>query len=235
MRRLMGARRIRSGRRFHEPVRHVPQSVVPAGSTDVSSVVSGMSAYTTPGIRCWSNGDHHDSLQLRDNIRNLIAQKEKVRIRTMLRTIGNHTGNHEVHAAEARGALREQLEEIVALSEQRMNQINKRTQDVEQRHLREQELAKTKQQFAQLTQRRHNLKLLERRTRSWRDWTPPSTRTGPTTEKADNALQQQKSLVTEREAEVRREKSRIAELEAYQGKVERLQKQTDDARFSKDA
>ena len=118
-----------------------------------------------------------------------------------------------------------------------MNQINKRTQDVEQQlAVREQELAKTKQQFAQLTQDfRYNLKLLEDRDAELERLDAAIVTHRANAEKADNALQQQKSLVTEREAEVRREKSRIAELEAYyKEKVERLQKQTDDARFSKD-
>ena len=118
-----------------------------------------------------------------------------------------------------------------------MSQINKRTQDVEQQlAVREQELAKTKQQFAQLTQDfRYNLKLLEDRDAELERLDAAIVTHRANAEKADNALQQQKSLVTEREAEVRREKSRIAELEAYyKEKVERLQKQTDDARFSKD-
>ena len=133
--------------------------------------------------------------------------------------------------------LEQNTQELVALSEQRMSQINKRTQDVEQQlAVREQELAKTKQQFAQLTQDfRYNLKLLEDRDAELERLDAAIVTHRANAEKADNALQQQKSLVTEREAEVRREKSRIAELEAYyKEKVERLQKQTDDARFSKD-
>ena len=125
----------------------------------------------------------------------------------------------------------------MALSEQRMNQINKRTHDVEERlSVREQELAKTKQQFAQLTQDfRYNLKLLEDRDAELERLDASIVTHRAAAEKADNALQQQKNLVTEREAEVRREKSRIAELEAYyKEKVERLAKQTDDARNSKD-
>ena len=128
-------------------------------------------------------------------------------------------------------------QELVALSEQRMNQINKRTHDVEERlSVREQELAKTKQQFAQLTQDfRYNLKLLEDRDAELERLDASIVTHRAAAEKADNALQQQKNLVTEREAEVRREKSRIAELEAYyKEKVERLAKQTDDARNSKD-
>jgi len=128
-------------------------------------------------------------------------------------------------------------QELVALSEQRMNQINKRTHDVEERlSVREQELAKTKQQFAQLTQDfRYNLKLLEDRDAELERLDAAIVTHRAAAEKADNALQQQKNLVTEREAEVRREKSRIAELEAYyKEKVERLAKQTDDARNSKD-
>ena len=118
-----------------------------------------------------------------------------------------------------------------------MNQINKRTHDVEERlSVREQELAKTKQQFAQLTQDfRYNLKLLEDRDAELERLDASIVTHRAAAEKADNALQQQKNLVTEREAEVRREKSRIAELEAYyKEKVERLAKQTDDARNSKD-
>ena len=125
----------------------------------------------------------------------------------------------------------------MALSEQRMNQINKRTHDVEERlSVREQELAKTKQQFAQLTQDfRYNLKLLEDRDAELERLDASIVTHRAAAEKSDNALQQQKNLVTEREAEVRREKSRIAELEAYyKEKVERLAKQTDDARNSKD-
>jgi hypothetical protein len=118
-----------------------------------------------------------------------------------------------------------------------MNQINKRTHDVEERlSVREQELAKTKQQFAQLTQDfRYNLKLLEDRDAELERLDASIVTHRAAAEKSDNALQQQKNLVTEREAEVRREKSRIAELEAYyKEKVERLAKQTDDARNSKD-
>ena len=100
-----------------------------------------------------------------------------------------------------------------------MNQINKRTQDVEQQlAVREQELAKTKQQFAQLTQDfRYNLKLLEDRDAELERLDAAIVTHRANAEKADNALQQQKSLVTEREAEVRREKSRIAELEGELG------------------
>ena len=87
MRRLMGARRIRlraddstdgtAAANFHNSWRQ-------PGRPDVSSVVSGMSAYTTP-VR---DGAGHMVMAPTPptNIRNLIAQKEKVRIRLMLRT-----------------------------------------------------------------------------------------------------------------------------------------------------
>ena len=67
------------------------------GRPDVSSVVSGMSAYTTP-VR---DGAGHMVMAPTPptNIRNLIAQKEKVRIRLMLRTTIIQLPP-EVHSAE---------------------------------------------------------------------------------------------------------------------------------------
>ena len=67
------------------------------GRPDASSVVSGMSAYTTP-VR---DGAGHMVMAPTPptNIRNLIAQKEKVRIRLMLRTTIIQLPP-EVHSAE---------------------------------------------------------------------------------------------------------------------------------------
>ena len=70
------------------------------GRPDASSVVSGMSAYTTP-VR---DGAGHMVMAPTPptNIRNLIAQKEKVRIRLMLRTTIIQLPP-EVHSADPRG------------------------------------------------------------------------------------------------------------------------------------
>ena len=54
-------------------------------------------------------------------------------------------------------------------------------------------------------------------------------------EKAEQALAAARAAANEKDAELRRQKARVGELEAYHAeKVERLRKQTDEARYSRD-
>ena len=124
----------------------------------------------------------------------------------------------------------------MALSEQRLNQLNSRARDIEDRlRGKETELAQAKQQFQQLTADfRYNLKLLEDRDAELERLDAAVVTHRAAAEKAEQALAQAKSTLAEREGELRRQTARaLAELEAYYGeKVERLRKQTDEARYA---
>ena len=125
----------------------------------------------------------------------------------------------------------------MALSEQRLNQLNARAADIEERlRGKETELAQTRTQFQQLTADfRYNLKLLEDRDAELERLDGAVVTHRASAEKAEQALAAARAAANEKDAELRRQKARVGELEAYHAeKVERLRKQTDEARYSRD-
>jgi hypothetical protein len=125
----------------------------------------------------------------------------------------------------------------VALSEQRLNQLNARAADIEERlRGKETELAQTRTQFQQLTADfRYNLKLLEDRDAELERLDGAVVTHRASAEKAEQALAAARAAASEKDAELRRQKARVGELEAYHAeKVERLRKQTDEARYARD-
>ena len=191
------------------------------------------------------------------NVRVLIAQKEKVRDEMMnaMRSapmcfrdtsVWCRTKRKDTHVTSINVSLTPPCtpplqistsQELVALSEQRLNQLNARAVDIEERLKgKEVELAQTRTQFQQLTADfRYNLKLLEDRDAELErlDGTVAVHRAA--CDKAEQNLAHARSLVNEKDSELRRQKSRVGELEAYHAeKVERLRKQTDEARYTRD-
>ena len=125
----------------------------------------------------------------------------------------------------------------MALSEQRLNQLNARAADIEERlRGKETELAQTRTQFQQLTADfRYNLKLLEDRDAELERLDGAVVTHRASAEKAEQALAAARAAASEKDAELRRQKARVGELEAYHAeKVERLRKQTDEARYARD-
>jgi hypothetical protein len=125
----------------------------------------------------------------------------------------------------------------VALSEQRLSQLNARAADIEERlRGKETELAQTRAQFQQLTADfRYNLKLLEDRDAELERLDGAVVTHRAAAEKAEQALAAARATVNEKDAELRRQKARVGELEAYHAeKVDRLRKQTDEARYTRD-
>lgn len=125
----------------------------------------------------------------------------------------------------------------MALSEQRLNQLNARAVDIETRlRGKEVELAQTRTQFTQLTADfRYNLKLLEDRDAELARLDSTVAVHRAACDKAEHNLAHARGLVNEKDAELRRQKNRVGELEAYHAeKVERLRKQTDEARYARD-
>jgi hypothetical protein len=125
----------------------------------------------------------------------------------------------------------------VALSEQRLSQLNARAADIEERlRGKETELAQTRAQFQQLTADfRYNLKLLEDRDAELERLDGAVVTHRAAAEKAEQALAVARATVNEKDAELRRQKARVGELEAYHAeKVDRLRKQTDEARYTRD-
>ena len=125
----------------------------------------------------------------------------------------------------------------MALSEQRLNQLNARAADIEERlRGKETELAQTRTQFQQLTADfRYNLKLLEDRDAELERLDGAVVTHRASAEKAEQALAAARAAASEKDAELRRQKARVGELEAYHTeKVERLRKQTDEARYARD-
>ena len=117
----------------------------------------------------------------------------------------------------------------MALSEQRLNQLNARAVDIETRlRGKEVELAQTRTQFTQLTADfRYNLKLLEDRDAELARLDSTVAVHRAACDKAEHNLAHARGLVNEKDAELRRQKNRVGELEAYHAeKVERLRKQT---------
>ena len=125
----------------------------------------------------------------------------------------------------------------MALSEQRLSQLNARAADIEERlRGKETELAQTRAQFQQLTADfRYNLKLLEDRDAELERLDGAVVTHRAAAEKAEQALAAARATVNEKDAELRRQKARVGELEAYHAeKVDRLRKQTDEARYTRD-
>ena len=125
----------------------------------------------------------------------------------------------------------------MALSEQRLSQLNARAADIEERlRGKETELAQTRAQFQQLTADfRYNLKLLEDRDAELERLDGAVVTHRAAAEKAEQALAAARATVNEKDAELRRQKARVGELEAYHAeKVDRLRKQADEARYARD-
>ena len=125
----------------------------------------------------------------------------------------------------------------MALSEQRLSQLNARAADIEERlRGKETELAQTRTQFQQLTADfRYNLKLLEDRDAELERLDGAVVTHRAAAEKAEQALAVARAAANEKDAELRHQKARVGELEAYHAeKVERLRKQTDEARYARD-